>query len=253
MGATYTEWAIQLENARTGNPIDDDSGKFYVLTAGSAAQATIYSDQSGTAITQPCTLTDGKYRFFTATSVTSVDITGVTALGQAFFVDGLLPSNQKIFISNDQISQVLFVPLKFEASAALVDTGFDLPAKCLINACLLKVTVADAGETIEVGFDNATEGGDLDGLINAAPLDNLGVVELRPQITSGTNIDYVGTDYRGALLATIIAGADAVATVGGSTDLSYLTDGTIKSIVYTPSSSDTFYGFAILKYDKLPT
>ena len=253
MGATYTEWAIQLINTRTGNPIDDDSGAFYVLTAGSAAKATIYSHQSGTAITQPCTLTDGKYRFFTATSVTSVDLTGVTALGQAFFIDGLLPSNQKINIDNDKIPQVLIVPWLFLSGGTVVDTGLDLPAKCLISECLLKVTVADANETIEVGFENAVESGDLDGLIDAAPLDNLGYVELSGQITSGSNIDYLSAEYRGDLLCTIIDGADAVATVGGSTAKKYLTDGTIKSLVYTPSTSDIGYGFFIVKYDKLPS
>jgi len=80
------------------------------------------------------------------------------------------------------------------------------------------------------------------------------MVNLIPQITGGTNIDYGSTNYVGALLATVIAGADAVATVGGWTPIcSYRTDGVAKSISYTCSAgSDTFYGYLYLGYTRTP-
>lgn len=247
----YTHWRVQLFSKRTGLQIDDDAGVVNVLTAGSPVEATLYSDLKGTSKANPITLTNGRAEFYTASSVTSVDLSILTAAGDALFVKSFAVGESRVEVDTEQRNQVLVVP--FAASDNTVtDTGFDLPANMLLEAALLKVVTGDTGETIDFGFENATENGDLDGLIAAASVASTGFVELVPQITGGTNIDYVGTNYVGALLATSIAGADAVATVGGWTPKRYRTDGTIKSLVYTGSAgSDTAAGYFILLYKKL--
>jgi hypothetical protein len=251
-GATYKEWRLVLANTRTKLPIDDDTGACYVLTAGSPVEVSLYADQAGTAAANPLTLSNGVIRFFTAASVTSVDLSILTANGDALFLQDVTQSMGRVDVDPDKQNQLLVVPFAASDNTA-TDTGFDLPVNMLIVEALMRVVTVDSGETIDFGFDNATESGDLDGLIAAASVANAGYVELKPQITGGANIDYVGTNYVGALLATSIAGADAVATVGGFTPKSYRTDGTIKSLVYTGSAgSDTAAGYFVVRYIKLP-
>ena len=255
MGASYTEYMLQLVNKRTGMPIDDDTGVANVLTVNSPAEVTIYADDMGTAASNPLTISNGVIRFFTAASVTSVDVSILTAAGQAVFVEGLTPSQHRVDVDTENRSQLLVVPFLFLAAGTVVDTGFDFPAKCRIDPFKLglRVTTVDASETIDVGLLATEAGGDEDGFIVAASLANAGYINLIPQITGGTNIDYVGTNYVGALLATSIAGADAVATVGGWSPIcNYVTDGTAKSLTYTPSSSDTAAGYILVGYDLLP-
>ena len=80
-----------------------------------------------------------------------------------------------------------------------------------------------------------------------------GYVNMWPVVTNGSNIDYhVHTSGYGALLKNGIAGADAVATVGGVQRRYHRTDGTAKSISYTGSAgSDTAAGYLFLQYTRL--
>jgi hypothetical protein len=149
---------------------------------------------------------------------------------------------------------MLVVPFGANDNSEL-DTGLDLPvANLLVQDVLLRVTTADATETIEVGILSSESGGDLDGFIDAASVGTAGYVNLWPTVTGGTNIDYHdATAGYGVFLSQSIAGADAVATVGGFERRYYRTDGTAKSISYTGSSgSDTAAGYIYLPYLRLP-
>src|SRR3990167_791942 len=246
----FTNWKLELVNKRTGLIIDDDAGKARVMTAGAPASPTLYADSLGTALTNPITFTNGKAEFWTVNTITSVDVSIMTAAGEAVYLRGTTPGLTKVEVDKEQMEHVLVIPFGPNDNDVL-DTGFDIPANMLITDVSMRVDTVDATETIEFGFENAVEGGDLDGLIDAALVDTAGYVELEPQITGGTNIDYVGTNYVGALLCTSIAGADAVATVGGFTRKKYRTDGTIKSFVYTGSAgSDTAAGYFFVRYQK---
>jgi hypothetical protein len=255
MSASYTEWYVQCFNTRTKKPIDDDTGVCNVLTANSPVEITIYSDDRGTSASNPLTMTDGVARFWTAASVTSVDLSIMTSTGYAVFCEDFVPSNHRVDINPDERKQLLVIPWLFNNNVE-TDTGFDFPAKCRINPyeLALRVTTADATETIEVGILASEAGGDADGFIDAASIGTAGYVSLIPQICGGGNIDYVTTNYVGVLLATSIAGVDAVATVGGwSPVTNYVTDGTAKSISYTcTAGSDEGYGYIIIGYDRLP-
>lgn len=246
----YKGWIVQLVDKRKGTNINDDTGVCNVLTAGSPVEATIYSNTAGTAASNPLTFTDGKVKFYTLAAITSVDLSILTAEGDAVFIESQLPGEIMVEIDSQKREQMLIIPFAANDNT-VADTGFDLPAGMILEDVLMKVVTVDAGETIEFGFENAVESGDLDGLIDAALVSASGYVELRPQITGGTNIDYVGTNFIGVLLCTGIAGADAVATVGGFTPKRYVTDGTIKSLIYTGSAgSDTAAGYFMLLYKK---
>jgi len=258
-----TEWRFHLLDASTNanvmKGIDDDSGKLMVLTEDTPDSPTVYTDAQGTTLTETngiavLTFTNGQVRFWTQSSVTAVDICGITANGRTFARNSVTPSQQMIPINPINTAQLLVIPFQPNDNSEQ-DTGLDLPANCLITAhdVKLRVTTTDATETIDFGLLSSESGGDANGFVTAASVANSGFVELLPQITGGTNIDYVGTRYVGDLLATSIAGADAVATVGGFTSKVYRTDGTAKSITYTGSAgSDTAAGYLYLRYTLLP-
>ena len=251
MNALYTNWKFQLFNSRTGNQIDDDTGKLQVMTAGSPVVPTIYSDDRGTVGSSPLTFTNGLVEFWTVNTITSLDISILTAAGDAILLAGTTPGLTRVTVDVSSREQLLVIPWLFLAGGTVVDTGLDMPANMLVEFAGVRVTAIDAGETIDFGTLAGEAGGDENGFITLASIATLGMVELEPQITGGTNIDYVGTNYVGVLLCTTIAGADAVATVGGYTRKRYRTDGTAKSLVYTPSSSDTGRGYLYLGYKKL--
>ena len=252
MSVNFTEYYVQLINKRTGSVIDDDSGVYNVLTAGSPVEATIYSDDKGTSGSNPGTMTDGIVQFWTASSVSSVDISIYTANGEALFLQGVTADQHRAEVDVDKMEQTLVIPFLANDNSEL-DTGFTLNGNVLIEDVMLKVVTVDAGETIDVGTDGTTTN-DPNGLIAAALVSAAGYIELNPQITGGSNIDHVGTNFVGELLATSIVGADAVATVGGQTRLKTLVASTETdcNITYTGSAgSDTAAGYIMLQLRKL--
>jgi hypothetical protein len=185
--------------------------------------------------------------------VTAVDLTGITADGRAIGLNSVNSSVGRILIDPMRSRQTVAIP--FGASNNVeTDTGLDLPANCLLTAydVSLRVTTADATETIDVGLLSSESGGDADGIITLGDVGTTGWRELLPQITGGSTIDFTPVGYVGALLATKITGSDVVATVGGFTSKRYRTDGTAKSITWTGSAgSDTAAGYVYLSWDRL--
>jgi hypothetical protein len=253
MSVVYKEWNLQLINMRKNVDIDDDAGVCNVLTAGDPAEITLYSDERGTSQANPLTISNGRIRFFTLSTITSVDLSIYTANGEAAFVQDVVRSDHRVLIDTDKLEQTLVIPWFFNNNVE-TDTGFTLIGDVLIKDIRLLVTTVDATETIDIGLDGTTTN-DPNGLVAAALTSAAGYVELKPQITDGTNIDYVGSNYVGALLATSITGADAVATVGGWTKLETLIGAaeTDANVTYTCSAgSDTAAGYMILHLMKIP-
>ncbi len=257
MAVSYREWYFQLWDMQRKISIDDDSAQLLVLTVDAPTAPTIYSDAHGTvvsnAVRTPRTFVNGAVRFWTNPSVTSVDLSLMTSKGEAYFFEDVSYSCHRLDLNPFQRNHTLVVPFGASDNAE-TDTGIDLPANLLIKDALLKVTTVDATETLDVGILSSESGGDADGLLMVMDVANLGFVNPFPVVTNGTNIDYaVHTSGRGALLKQGIAGADAVATVGGVQQRFYRTDGTAKSITYTGSSgSDTAAGYIVLSYTRLP-
>jgi len=119
------------------------------------------------------------------------------------------------------------VPFMNATGTALVDTGIDIPGGVMITDCMLNVTTNTASGTLDVGFDYAVEGGDLDGLLDGESIATAGLVVHDAVDASTANITV------GALL-TEVEIKDAT-SVYYAVPTGYVTDGTIKSLVYTPS------------------
>ena len=91
MSVSYREWYFQLWDTQRKISIDDDSAKLIVLTADSPTAPTIYSDANGTSVSKavhtPRSFVNGTVRFWTDQSVTSVDLSLMTAKGEAYFCE----------------------------------------------------------------------------------------------------------------------------------------------------------------------
>lgn len=259
-----TEWSFHLvdvtKNLGASMPgIDDDIGKMVVLTEDIPDSPALFSDAIGatqiaeTAGIGVVTFRDGLVRFWTASTVTALDICGITADGRTFSFNSVTPSQHVIPVNPFHALQLAVIP--FGPSVAETDTGLDLAINSLITVTdvKLRVTTADAARTLGFGLLTGEAGGNANGFMVGALMTTVGFVELLPQITGGTNIDFVGTRYIGDLLSTSIVGADAVATVGGFTPKVYRTDGVAKSLTYTGSAgTTTAAGYVYLSYRKLP-
>lgn len=158
MASNYQEWQVNLVDARLNRPISDSTGKFTVLTASTSTAATCYSDANGTALTLPATLSNGVARFFTDSSVTSVDFVVLSATGQARYLRGITPSNQNIRIDPEQISQRLYLPFTTSLSGVVYGTGFSLSQSMLVKDCKVRINTADATATVDVGVSSAAAG-----------------------------------------------------------------------------------------------
>src|SRR5215472_11233895 len=103
MASNYTEWQLNLWDQRLQRPVSDSTGTAQVLTQGSFAKATIYSDAVGTSATNPMTLANGQIRFFTDVSVTSLDVSFITAGGDAVFLKNIGLGNHRVVVDPDRI------------------------------------------------------------------------------------------------------------------------------------------------------
>lgn len=256
------EWLLAVhDKAYSSNPVGKNvSGWAHILDEGEATSPTVYTNKNGSAeLTKVNTISvvpivNGYAHFYLDESVTTIDVCYFTATGESGMVKSMtrgVPSYLSVDTHYTGF-QTLWVPIAFLASSAVTDTTLDLPANLEIYDANILTTTADSGVTIDVGFNNAVESGDLDGLLDGMLVTALGRGIPWQVITGGSNIDYIddAAGKYGALLATWIDGADAVATLGGMTRLTYITNGTIKSLVYTPANSDTFEGFIQLTYRK---
>jgi hypothetical protein len=235
----YTEWQFQLFNTRTRAAIDDDTGVCNVLTENSPVEVTIYSDDRGTSASNPLTMTNGVARFFTADTVTALDMSILTANGHAIFAESCVPSMHRIDIDPDRNPQKLIIPyLVVGASEAIVDTGFDIGANMLIKDIELDVITVGTGAVLDIGTSTDSDGF-ADGV--AASTTGFPITLLEEALVSTSGLF-------GALLA-MATGTyvrkkhwRANATSGAN-------------IVYTntTSSSTAGHGYIYLLFDRMPT
>lgn len=155
----YREWFIQLFNTRTRTYISDSTGLANVLTENSPVELTIYSDDRGTSASNPITFTSGSVRFFTADTVTALDVSILTANSHAVFCESVVESNHRVDIDPDRIPQKLVLPyLIVGASEAVVDTGFDIAANMLMKDIEVDVFAVGTGAVLTVGTSTTTTG-----------------------------------------------------------------------------------------------
>jgi hypothetical protein len=242
MGLNLTEWQIELYERQSSGVdvhIDDDSGVVNVLTADDPSEVTIYSTPGGVTGSNPATFTNGIVRFWTADTVASVDLTGLTAKGHAFFLQGVTPSQHRVLIDPNRMNHVLVLPYQVVgASEVIVDTGFDILANMLIKDVWPHVTTLGTGASLEVGTST-----DPDGFLDVVSVATTGYV-----VTAIEEAIVSGSSLIGALLA------NATGTyVRKLHKRANATSGA--NIVYSnvTSSSTAGEGYLFINYLRVPT
>lgn len=254
MGVALQEYYVQLWDMRTELFVNDDTGRFTVMTINTATRPTIFSDRFGSStITNSIgTITDGVIQFYIADSVASVDLTVTTALGQSIFIRGLTPSQHRIDIDQEKREQVMILPYNGEAAAG---TDFNqlhvLPIGALVHEAQVVVITATASETLDIGLLVT----DPNGFIDQAVLDAVGVVESGPVYTTGIIETFLGTlDVRGALLrgGVSLVGVNIAGDVGSDTGRKDFYVATARAVTTTQRVTITADGYAVIKYTLLP-
>lgn len=252
----YTEYYFQLWNKRTQRPINDDTGKYIVMTVDTPTLATIYSDSQGTApafvaTNVASTLTDGVGRFWTAQSVESVDVSILTAGGQAIFIKGMTPSEHRIEVDVEKRDQKLIFPYynyiptpyvsaSVTATGSAWSPGFSLPANSYVRDAWIRTYTLGTTSTINFGVSGTPSG-----LVQGVTAAVTGVhypLPMDSTLTGGT-----ATFTRGTLL------------VPTSTNVSpypkwYVTPGATGLVFYDNTSTvlAAGCGWVYICYDKMP-
>lgn len=256
MAAKYTEYFVQLINKRTGAPIDDDTGKYIVLTASSPVLQTIYTNDTGTTPTYAetgvaQTMTNGVISFFTASSVTSVDLTILTAAGQGVFIAGLTPSQHRVEIDTEEREQTLifpyynylptpFVSASVTATGSIWSPGFSLPTNSYVKDAWVRTYTLGTTSTINFGVSGTPSG-----LVQGVTAAVTGVhypLPMDSTLTGGT-----ATFTRGTLLVPTSTNVSPYPKV-------YVTPGAT-ALVFGDTTSTVLAagcGWVYIKYDKMP-
>ena len=159
----YAEWYFQLIDGRTKKPIDDDTGRYQVFKTDDPNEETIYSgrntttamDQNGVTTDGESTLfSNGIIHFFTANTVTSVDITVQTDSGHAFWMPGVTTSDHRIVVWPEKTEQLLHIPWDGNVAAETY-TGFKMLSTMLVKDCWLRTVVG--GTAILIDFGTSTD------------------------------------------------------------------------------------------------
>lgn len=192
MSIRQREFFIQLWDTRKQAPIDDDSGSYQVYTAGSPDRAAI-KDAAGVTLTQEVvgtsflsqTMTNGQIKFYTAHTVSSVDVSILTAGGRSYFLKGITRSQGRIDVDPDQQNYVLVVGINEKASSTTVrPLGFQLRKGMLVHDVLVKVTSKFDGAALASSEFDLGRSGDADGFIDGVNCSTTGFRQGHPIVSS---------------------------------------------------------------------
>jgi len=218
-------FSIQLVDPRTGKAILDTGGFVLVCQAGSPSLQSVLT-KTGAAASNPVTINRGKIDFYTADSVTSVDLYGIGPKGEAIEITGITPSGEAAYGISRHRSGVYRLPFSIaDATAATEkDTGLDFVTGVLINAAGIGIDVVtnESGKTINIGILSSESNGDADGFLAAISLATAG--QVKGTLTNGS-----------ATIGALLVVQDS-ANAGDKVPESWKCDGVAKSLSYTLSS-----------------
>jgi hypothetical protein len=190
MPTNYSVYDVQIADLNRGQNIGG-GGSCLVIAAGLTNKVTLYDpDNNYAALTQPVVPKNGKIRFATVSTVTSVDLYGMDSVGRFFVRRGMYPgAESEAFIIGDDYEQnaiVPFDPADYTAGTEL-QTGFVFPIGSLIRPAIsMTVTALHAAKTINVGLLSSESGGSASGLINGLSLATVGAIKPTAAATMGS-------------------------------------------------------------------
>jgi hypothetical protein len=192
-------------------------------------------------------MTDGEILFWTTSTVTTVDVTGITADGQPFFIESLTTNQHRVEIDTEQYTGMVFVvPFDFATtgSAAVHDTGFDLDTTNVVKDVQVHITTAGADTSDFFEFGTST---DVSGFIAMAKMSATGlrvkrwVTDLSIAVTATADVLY-GFRF---LVSTTAQNATAVHQIANATSGARLTYNDISG------TAGTAAGYVYVHLDKL--
>ena len=224
MASNFKEFYVQLYNTRTGLPIDDDSGLYCVMQAGVPLKQTAYSDDVGTSLTQPATMTNGIIRFFVDSATTSVDLSILASAGQSYFIEGLTISQHRRDVDPDKMDYTLIGSWAILSahgdgvvSAVFAPQSGGLPAGIRVKDVYVHKTSAGVGVGAGLLLDFGVSG-DSDGFVDGMTATVTGYYMNGPVLLTNTDVAagkiVALAQTRGILLQEAGVGIDT-ATTGG--------------------------------------
>lgn len=225
-------YKIQLASLNTGKNITDTGGMVYVATANSPSKATLYTAAGG-AQSNPIAPVNGMIEFYTADTVSAVDLYAMSPTGHAFIRKGVVASGEnEIWLDTFTRRTELVVPFSIAdtTTGTETDTGFDLPTNSIVDPMTLAVDVStlESGKTIDVGILSSESGGDADGFMDGLSLTT--AVTVFPAIGATTGV--LDANTFGILVTDYTAGTNS--DDRGMVFLErYRCNGTAKSVSYT--------------------
>jgi len=158
---------------QNGAAIQTSGGKAYVATNGDAAKATLYTE-TGAALANPVSLTNGILEFWVADAVTKVDLFIQAPSGHFIVTKNVLASGpNSLMVDTSRVLTTMVIPFAIGDTTANTETstGFTVPTKAMVlpTASAIDVLTADSGMTIDVGT-LSTDSGDADGFIDGISL-----------------------------------------------------------------------------------
>lgn len=179
-------YRIQLVD-HNGKNISTAGGVCYVAAAGDPQKVAL-KDATGASASNPSAISNGKIEFYTAETVASVDLFGISPTGHAFIAKGVVASGpNEIRVDTSRATTTLVIPFSINDTTANTetDTGFDVPTRGAVLPSMVGVDVitVDSGMTIDVGT-LSSDSGDADGYIDGISLTTAGSV--KATLTNGS-------------------------------------------------------------------
>lgn len=271
LSSSFREWYLQLFDTVLDKPIDDDTGVYQVYTAGSATRQTIY-DSSGTALTQEVvgtsfvsrTMTDGKIRFFTQVTCSSLDISILTNKGRSYFLKAMTPSQHRVDVDPTNSDYVLVAAFNDKASCTTVrPLGFKLRKGMVIKDVRVNVTAAFAGAAAASNRYSVGRSGAALGFINNLTLSAVGFRNPSPTVSTtgvvipnryGSDISYFHASSTGGVDCYVRKSYIAPATsTSGNLVVKRQTGATLTHSFTATGTSGAGKGYIYFMYTLLPT
>jgi len=115
------------------------------------------------------TMTDGICRFWVPVATTTVDLSILTAAGQAIFVEGLTTSQHRVEVDTENRDQVLVMPLynyiptpftsaSITLTASIWSQGMALPAGCLVKDVYTNIQTLGTAALVNLGISGTPSG-----------------------------------------------------------------------------------------------
>ena len=247
--ANYDYWAevYTIDSAKSVGNMDKTrvtgaNVTFQVLTVDSDTEATLTQIGSSTSLTNPVTTANFDSssvcndRVAFRTTASTVDLlVNHTNGGFSVFIEDFSPEMHTIVIDETKGIRHHAMIWFSVSSTTSIDTGIDFLPDTFIHDVIVEAVTTDDGETLSVGTAD-----DSDGFRNLVLLTTAGYVKDTAVITAGTSVDYYPVSTYGALLYTLITGADSDGQEGGKSFVGHVveTSGNNDDLYYSASTSD---------------